>query len=259
MPPLPRPKATGSGSGTQSPRTRTGRGGTRESSSTPPPAAPPRRGGRQTKAETLEVKVARMYNMFGTMLMPMGRFYPALGPLGQNLRTMSDDAAEAWIDLAEQDKRVKEALESMTSASVWGNVIGVHFAIFSAALPGGEIVAAAYDVGDGEIDIAALFGQMSPAEQAAAQALAAQMVGTPAETPARDRSTGGPGDTIVAAPAPQYDPAAPATDTAAPPVQQSTVSATPAGIVSAAQLGVQSPGDQGGHPFPTDSTPPSGR
>lgn len=255
MPPLPKPKATGSGSGTQSPRTRAGRG-SGESSSTPPRSAPPR-SGRQTKTETLEVKVARMYNMFGTMLSPMGRFYPALGPLGNNLKALSDEAAEAWVELAEQDKRVKDALESMTSASVWGNVIGVHFAIFSAAIPGGDIAAAAMD---GEAAMQAMFESMSPAEQAAAQELAARMMGTPEGVPARDRSGGGPGDTVAAKPAPQYDATAPATATAAPPVQQSSAQHSPAraGIVSPEQLGVQSPGEQGGHPFPADPSPPNG-
>lgn len=255
MPPLPKPKAPGSGSGTQSPRTRAG-GGRRESSSAPDSAASPRRG-RATKAETLEVKVARMYNMFGTMLSPMGRFYPALGPLGSNLKELSGEAAEAWVELAEQDKRVKDALESLTSASVWGNVIGVHFAIFSAALPGGEIAVQAMT--QSEYDISAMFESMSPAEQAAAQALAARLTGTPDDRPARDRSAGGPGDTVRAAPAPEYDPTATPGPTAAPPVQQAMAVATPpAGIVSAEQLGVQSPGDQGGHPFPADPSPPNG-
>src|ERR1700759_1008514 len=108
MPPLPKPRATRSGTGTQSPGSRAG-GGSRESSSTPPPAASPRRaGGRATKAESLEVKVARMYRMLGTMVKPAGRFYPVLGPVGENLKDMADEAAEAWIELAEQDKRVKD-------------------------------------------------------------------------------------------------------------------------------------------------------
>lgn len=197
-----------------------------------------------------------MYNMFGVMVTPLGRFYPALGPLGENLKALSDDAAQAWIELAEQDKKVKDMLESMTSASVWGNVIGVHFAIFSAALPGGQMVQAAMDDMSG---LEAMFAQMSPAEQAAAQNLAAQMMGTPTGSPARDQSAGGPGDTVHAQAPPEYDATAPQTATAAPPVAQSTAPPAKPGIVSAEQLGVTQPGEQGGHPFPADHEPPNGR
>jgi len=198
-----------------------------------------------------------MYNMAGTMVKPLGRFYPALTPLGENIKLLSGEAAEAWIELAEQDKKVKEMLESITTASVWGNVIGVHFAIFSAAIPGGEIVQQAMTMDESGLE--AMFATMSPAEQAAAQTLAAQMMGTPAGTPTRDQSAGGPGDTVQAQAAPQYDATAAPGPTAAPPVQQSTAVTAKPGIVSAEQLGVTSVGEQGGHPFPADHEPPNGR
>jgi hypothetical protein len=249
MPPLPKSKATRSGSGTQPSGARAGRGSNRESSSTPPPSTPPRRG-RVTKAESLEVKVARMYNMAGTMLSPLGRFYPAMGPLGQNLKNLSDEAAEAWIELAEQDGKVKEMLETMTGASLWGNVIGVHFAIFSAVIPGGEQVGAAMASGMSEEEMfASMFDNMSPAEQEAARNLAATMAGTPPGSPARDHSTGGPGDTVQAAPAPEYDPTATPSASAAP--------SGGAAIVTPEQLGVQVPGEQG--IFPNDPSGPNGR
>lgn len=253
MPPLPRSKATRSGSGTQSPRTAREPGGsTRESSSTPSPGAPPRRG-RVTKSESLEVKVARMYNMLGTMLSPMGRFYPVMGPLGENLKSLSDEAAEAWIELAEQDKRVKEMLESMTGASLWGNVIGVHFAIFSVVIPGGEVIAPVMTGQSEEEIVASLFQQMSPQEQEAARQFAAQF-SSQEDVPTRERSTGGPGDTVQAAPAPTFDPTQTFGPSAAPPPMQS--SAAP-GIVTAEQLGVQNGGEQG--IFPNDPSGPNGR
>jgi hypothetical protein len=180
------------------------------------------------------------------MVKPAGRFYPVLTPIGDNLKLMADEAAEAWIELAEQDKRVKEALESLTSASTWGNVIGIHFAIFASAIP------VSVDE-DGEIDLESLWEQMTPADQAAAQKLAAEMMGS-SDIPVRDKSTGGPGDTVKVSPPPTFDPKGVSNSAAPSPVQ---ATASP-GIVSAAQLGVTQVGNES-NIFPSDPSPPNGR
>lgn len=133
MPPTPRPKlktsapsrAGISGSSPGSP-------GGNETSGSSPTASPPRR---TPKITGLREKLARFYMMIGTIMVPFGRFIPQLEPIGANLKQFSDEAADAWMDLAEEDPKVKQYLESLVSASGWGNVIGIHFAIFMTAIP----------------------------------------------------------------------------------------------------------------------------
>jgi len=251
MPPLPKPtgsKARGS-TGTSG---RTAGGGTRTgSSSTPPPAAPR---GRVTKTDMLREDLARFYLMAGTMVRPFGRFYPVLTPVGDNLKEFSEEAADAWIQLAEKDARVKDILISMTGASVWGNVIGIHLAIFASALPGAlPMFAGPSPSGPTDEDIMNAFGNLSPEEIALARQFAAGM--QEQDVPARDHSTGGPGDTVRVQNAPEYSGEQVQT-TAAPPAVQSV--SRPA-IVSAEQLGVQNIDPaQFAAPFPTDATGPNG-
>jgi hypothetical protein len=93
-----------------------------------------------TKEGILREQIARMYFMVGAMIRPMGRFYPIAGEIGANFQQVSGDAAEAWMDLAQKDTKVKDALEKMVGASAWGNVIGIHLVIFATALPGGAFL-----------------------------------------------------------------------------------------------------------------------
>lgn len=247
MPPLPKPNTGGTAKkGSRRPSTGTRERAVRPESSSAPSGPSPR--SRTTKADALQQQLARMYMMIGTMVMPFGRFYPVLGPVGNNLREMSDEAAEAWMDLAAKDSRVKEILESITGASTWGNVIGIHLAIFASALPGGQyiqqVTSQEYDdefqrqgkamgMTDEEIELAKaeMFRQQN--------------------MPARDTSTGGPGDTVATPPPPGYS-GEQATATAAPATGQSR-----AGIVTPDQLGVTQPGEDG--TFPADTQPPNGR
>jgi len=56
--------------------------------------------------------------------------------IGLSVARSADEIAEAWIDLAEDDRRVLKALESLTSFSGWGKVIGVHLMAVGTAVPG---------------------------------------------------------------------------------------------------------------------------
>lgn len=243
MPPIPKPNTGAAKKGSRSkPSTGTRDRESDQGFSSAPPIAGSR--SRTTKVETLQSQLARMYMMIGTMIVPFGRFYPVLEPVGTNLRNMSNDAAEAWMDLAAKDKRVLEILESITGASTWGNVIGIHLAIFASALPGSYMqqVASSPPIDEDFMRQGRAMG-MSDEEIA----IAAGMV-QGGQMPARDTTSGGPGDTVSSPSAPEYS-GEQATATAAPPVSRS-------GIVSPEQLGVTQVGPDG--IFPADAQPPNG-
>lgn len=202
------------------------------------------------KLNLLEIKVERFYRMVGTALKPFGRFYPFMAPLGTNISAMSNEAAQAWIELAEEDRRVRSYLESITGASTWGNVIGVHFAIVASAIPGNAFLGAMQEGAEmdrSQVDEAIKSMGYSDEDIARARAYMEQQQA--------NQQGGGPGDTMAVPQPPQYQPSPePVVATAAPPVQQSAVRP---GIVSPAELGVQNPGDQSGI-FPADASPPNG-
>jgi hypothetical protein len=189
-------------------------------SDSPPKVDPLPTGGARTPAERkLQEKVSRLYMVLGTVLTPFGRFVPQLIPISENIKTFSEDAAEAWMDLARDDAKVKKYLESITGASAWGNVIGIHFAIFASAIPQG-VIQQAIPQSDDPIDI---LRKMGASEQDIEMAL---------------RMANGLGDTIRTGGAP------------VPPVED--IKATEQnGIVSPDQLGVQNPGDEYSEPMVT--------
>lgn len=237
MPPIPAPK-TKEPKSSRRPSTGSGkREGTGGESSSARPSGTPR--SRTTKADALKDEIARMYMMIGTMIRPFGRFYPVLGPVGDNFKDLSTDAADAWMQLAEKDARVMEMLKSITSASTYGNVIGIHLAIFASALPMGQMFT---DSGNSDDLIADLWEQGKAAGMSDEEIQAAINQMQAPNMPARDTTAGGPGDTIRTGGAPVA--------TAEP----QTVPA--AGIQTPADLGVTQPGEVGA--FPADTTGPSG-
>src|SRR5438876_6712317 len=125
MPPVPKLKPTAAPKDTSS----VGTGKRAERSTSSLGSGAPRTTSTPS-SKRLEQDIARFYMMMGTILRPFARWYPALQPISDNIKIFAEDAAEAWIELADKDPRVKKILISWTSASVWGNVIGVHFAIF---------------------------------------------------------------------------------------------------------------------------------
>ena len=122
---------------------------TRPRRSSPPPPPPdsvkedtilpePEKRNRTPKLEKLESAVAGLYIMGGGAIstLPEQVGGTRLKMVGLNIAKSSDEIAEAWIDLAEDDKRVLKALESLTSFSGWGKVIGVHLMAVGSAVPG---------------------------------------------------------------------------------------------------------------------------
>lgn len=242
MPPLPKSKS-GSAKGARSgPTSARERGSAKESSSAPPVSGSR---SRNTKLDTLQSQLVRMYATIGIMVKPFGSFYPVLDPIGNNLVSMSDAAAEAWIDLAAKDKRVLEILESITGASTWGNLIGIHLAIFASALPGAGYISQVTEPQEDELTRQGKAMGMTDEEIELARAT--MMAGA---APARDTSTGGPGDTVATPPPPEYS-GEPVTSSAAPPVGQSR-----SAIVTPQELGVTQVGPD--NPFPNDASPPNG-
>jgi len=92
---------------------------------------------RTPKLEKLEGAVAGMYIMTGGALSTLpAQFVPVqVKVVGINLARSCDEIAEAWVDLAEDDRRVLKALESLTSFSGWGKIAGVHLMAIGAAVP----------------------------------------------------------------------------------------------------------------------------
>lgn len=146
MPPIPTAhKVAGPGEAGPRKRGRAGDAAGEEFSSAPRRSAsgaarPQTPKGRLTKDDILKEQIGRMYYMIGAMVKPLGRFYPVMEKVGENCQEVAPDAAEAWMDLARKDSKVKDALEKMVGASAWGNVIGIHLVIFATALPGGEFM-----------------------------------------------------------------------------------------------------------------------
>jgi hypothetical protein len=153
---------------------------------------------------------------------------------------------------------VMEAIRSFTSVSAMGNVIGVHLAIAIEATPGGQMASQAMRAAENAASVEQQLRAtgMSPEEVQAAIALAQQMQGG-SQMPARDMSTGGPGDTVAVPPPVSYQPTQVEVPTAAPPIQQAHV-VPKAAIVSPEQLGVTMPGQVAGYGF-SAAPPPQGR
>lgn len=235
MPPIPRtkprvpPKAS-----PISPGTGAGTGPTPRLDSPPNPGvgSVPPKPGRKTQRDLLKDRLERLYMMLGTIFVPFGKFIPALEPIGNNLKEFSKEAADAWMELADEDSKVKSYLESVTGASTWGNVIGIHFAIFATAIPSGS-------------PIGSIFGGTStanPTDGTYDPIAAARAAGLPEEQIQEAMRMGermAAGDTIRSDRAPDEAP------TPNGPVRP--------GIVDPATLGVTQPGEVS--PMPADGGP----
>lgn len=105
----------------------TGEGRARPSrASSTPPVSP-----RSTKKDAeLQGDLAGMYRMCAMVGMMFNR------ELAQSVMDHADDAADAWVQLAQRNPKVKKALVDMTTASVWGGVVSVHIAMFAPAVTG---------------------------------------------------------------------------------------------------------------------------
>jgi len=181
--------------------------------------------------------------VLGAMVKPFGRFYPVITPISENMQELSSDAADAWMDLAQKDKRVLDWLEKMMEASVYGNLVGIHLAIFAAALPAGGYL----EKLSGPDDFAEIREQgrnMGLSEDEINEAI---RMAQNSDIPARDMASGGPGDTFRTG----GEPVAPVSPQGHPQTASSKSS-----IVTPDELGVTQAGVDG--TFPHDTAPPNG-
>ncbi len=240
MPAIPSPASSRAGKGTgkldpvRAPDAEQGHIGT-----SPPGSSAPRRSpGRPSSSSKLEEKIRRFYMMIGTIGKPFGRWIPAMVPISENLKIFADDAAEAWIELADEDPKIKKTLENMTAASTWGNVIGIHFAIFASAVPSGVMQDAIPD----DVDPITLARSMGASDQDIE--ILKKMMGL---------DNNGPGDTIKSDRPPE--------EAKPEPVPRESVSDSGihsrAAIVTPEQLGVTNLGQENSGPIPADVRPPN--
>lgn len=97
----------------------------RATSDTPPRDAPRRRSPSDRK---LREALTNTYQTIGTVVAGIGNNSddPALLAFGVNVANKADDAADAWMELADQNPGVKAALARFAEGSAVANLIGVH-------------------------------------------------------------------------------------------------------------------------------------
>lgn len=81
---------------------------------------PTQKKGRQSQ---LQRELANMYSLAGVAVF---QFNP---PLAQTILAQADPCAESLYKLAQQNPKIKRALESLTQTSAWGAVIIAHLPI----------------------------------------------------------------------------------------------------------------------------------
>lgn len=74
-------------------------------------------------------KLANWYRRIGKVVRT---FRPALGVA---LVEQADDCADCWLELAENNDKVRRGILAFVEGGAWGNVIAAHAPIFMAALP----------------------------------------------------------------------------------------------------------------------------
>ena len=221
MPPVPTPK----------PRVAAPRGGSaartagenRPGSQSGSPAAekprvssPPKTAGRPSARSMLKDRLERFYLVTGSIIQPFSRFFPAAEPIGINMRKFSAEAADAWMEVADSDPRMKAIAENITNAGVWGNFIGVHILIVASALPNSPLVSAIRQDGNSDDPIARARAAGLSDEEIAHAMAAAGMQGN-------------------------IDPSAPIKSDRSP-AEAPKVAPVPSGIVPPDALGVQNAG-----------------
>jgi hypothetical protein len=195
------------------------RGRPKTSSSDSPASDPIPRGGKRTPStRKLEEQISRFYMVVGTVLTPFAKWYPPLKPISENLKVFSTEAAEAWVDLAEEDAKIKKYWETLTQASAWGNVIGVHFAIIASAMPIGQMMGKQ----ESEQDPIAFARKMGLSEDEIQMAM---------------KMAGVDGDTVRTGGEP------------VPPIDEVRKRENNSGIVTPDDLGVRNPGDEWSEPM----------
>jgi hypothetical protein len=83
---------------------------------------------RTAKYKKMETSVQGFYIMLGGALsvLPNEVAGSQFKRIGKSFAMHSEEIADAWIDLAEDDARVRRIIESVTGFSTWGKVVGRH-------------------------------------------------------------------------------------------------------------------------------------
>src|SRR5215472_18831748 len=142
MPPIRRTRKTAEGPGSpagpdaetpsEAPKSRSTGRDPRGTTSSPKASAAER------KIESLREQVEVGYRIVGTLIQPLGKWYPILTPLGEGLRNRSESISYSWLRLAQKEPKVMRTLESVFGFSAWGELLGEHAALGLEALPANQ-------------------------------------------------------------------------------------------------------------------------
>lgn len=213
-------------------------------------SSPPPTKSRSPKLNVLRTKLDRSYATVGLFIQPLGRWYPYLGPLGSGIREYSTELADSWIPYLEENPKMLKRVEDFTTVSALGELIGVHVMILAKATPNQQVQEA-------------LKAQKQAEERLQREAnLRESMEASPTGMPARDMSSGGPGDTIRVPNNPGASTNSPVSPVNIRPDRPDIVThtaGTKAAIVTPEQMGVQVFGTQQGGFDYSAAPPPNGR
>lgn len=84
----------------------------------------------------LHASLTRMYTMVGVAVTGMGmaRSDIGLATAGVNITSMAEDTSSSWIELAQQNPKVRRALNGLVTGSAAANVIGSNVAMIAPIL-----------------------------------------------------------------------------------------------------------------------------
>ena len=124
--------------------------GPQDTETTPKSSIPPRKKS-TTRNDRLRDDLSQMYSMFGIGVAGLGAGIGDNGIAGVGMAMLStaDDAADAWMELAERNPKVRERLEQLTSASALGGIIAVHFTMLTPLLVDRKVFPSAMAAGLG--------------------------------------------------------------------------------------------------------------
>jgi hypothetical protein len=84
----------------------------------------------------LHASLVRMYSMMGVGMTGFGQARGDIGlaTAGVNVMSNASETADAWIELAQQNPRVRQALNGLVTGGAMANLIGSHVAIVAPIL-----------------------------------------------------------------------------------------------------------------------------
>jgi len=178
-----------------------------------------------TKKEQQQASdVAGIYTLVGVLTGAVRK------DIGEQIVENSQEAADAWVTLGQRNPRVKAAIDSMTSASVWAAVLAVHMRMLAPAISIPVMARSKpEEPTQSPVDMERWMADNGFTPDPAAMELAMQMMAGQ-----QPRGNGGPTDTVSVK-----------TDGNGHPVGSAEYQAPPM--------------DPASYPFPMDSGPPRGR